>query len=89
MINEEFTVSEETLLCAFNYALGRRNYVVSTIVRDISENVETLSSQSRRTMIKAINDKWAVNALGHQNDQRQWVQLLKQLKDIESESQLL
>lgn len=89
MLNEEFTVSEETLLCAFTYALGRKNYIVSTVVRDVSENADQISSQTRRTMIKAINDKWAVNALGNKNDQTQWVQLLQQLREIESESQLV
>jgi len=89
ILDDEFTVSEETLLCAFSYALGRKTYVVGIVVRDIQENAELISSQSRRTMIKEINDKWAVNALGHENDRRQWVQLLKQLQEIESESQLI
>jgi len=89
ILDDEFTVSEETLLCAFKYTIGRKNYAVGTVVRDIAENAEVVSSDARRTIIKEIHDRWAVNALGHENDRRLWVQLLKQLQEIESESQLI
>lgn len=68
MLDDEFTVSEETLACAFEYAVGRKSYVVSSVVRDILENAELLSSQTRQTMIKRISERWQVNELGHDND---------------------
>lgn len=89
MIHDEFTASEDTLLCAFRYALGKRNLVVGNIVRDLSEAAESLSSDTRQTMIKEINQKWQVNALGHENDRRQWVNLLKQLNEVEEDQKLL
>ena len=89
MISEEFTVSENTLLAAFDYAVGRKSYVVGSVARDLQDNAAELSQKSRQYIIKQINEKWHVNALGHPADRDQWVRLLQQLKEIESESQLL
>lgn len=89
MLNEEFTVSEETIVCAFRYAVGRKSYVVANIVRDISENADQLSQKTRQLIIKEIKEKWHVNALGHQQDSAQWVALLHKLEEIESEGQLV
>lgn len=89
MIDEEFTVSEQTLLCAFDYAIGRKTYVVGPVVRDLQDNAELVSQKARHYMIKELNRRWQVNALGHPQDRELWVQLLHQLNEVESESQLL
>ena len=89
MIDEEFTVSEQTLLCAFDYSIGRKTYVVGLVVRDLQDNAETMSQKARQYMIKELNRRWQINALGHDQDREQWVRLLHQLNEIESESQLL
>lgn len=89
MIDDEFTISETTLLCAFDYALGRMTYVVGSVVSDITTNAELVSSKGRQYMIKKIHEKWQVNALGHDIDREQWVNLLKRLNEIEEEARLL
>lgn len=83
---DEITVSEETVLCAFEYAIGRKSYVVGNVVRDILENAESLSSQTRKTMADKINQKWSADELGHASDRSQWLGLLRQLKEIEAEN---
>lgn len=89
MVDEEFTVSETTLLCAFDYALGRKTYVVGDVVSDLATNAELMSSKTRQYMMKKINERWQVNALGHDADRQQWVNILKQLNEIEEEQRLI
>lgn len=89
MINDEFTVSETTLLCAFDYAIGRKTYVVGSVVRDLQSSAELISQKGRQYMIKELNRRWQINALGHDVDRELWVRLLHQLNDIESENQML
>lgn len=86
-MDEDFTVSEETVLCAFDYALGRGSYIVSSVVRDMTENAYSLSQESRRHIIKKITDKDTYHALGHEQDAAQWHGLRDFLNEIEAESQ--
>jgi len=85
LLDDEMTVSEETLVCAFRYALGRENYVVGNVIRDMLDNAEFLSQPTRQDFIKRIQEKWQVNALGHKNDTAQWVHLLHTLEALEKE----
>lgn len=82
-LDEEFTVGEDTILAAFDYAIGRKTYVVSSVVRDLQDNYELLTSKSRQYMIKEIERRWEVNELGHDIDKQHWLRLLQQLKEIE------
>lgn len=88
-MSEEYTVSEQTLLCAFDYAVGRKTYVVGAVTRDLSSNANSISQKGRQYMIKELNRRWQVNSLGHDVDREMWVRLLKQLQEIESENQML
>jgi hypothetical protein len=85
----EYTVCEGSLISAFRYALGKRNYVVGEVVSDLASNAESISSKTRQMMIKEIAEKWQVNALGHQTDTTMWVHLMQQLQGIEEKGRLL
>lgn len=88
MFNDlEFTISEETLLCAFDYAVGRKSYVVSSVTRDLLENADLLSKPSRQHIEDEINRRWELNELGHDNDRQQWVHLLKRLREVDEEQE--
>lgn len=87
-LDDEYVVCEETLLCAFRYAIGRQSYVVGNVIRDLSENAELLSSNTRQMMIQEINRRWKINELGHEQDRRQWVNLLKRFEEVEENAVL-
>lgn len=83
----EYRVSEDTLLCAFDYACGRKTYVVSHVVRDISANANELSRSARQHIIKKITEMDTFKMLGHEQDAAQWQGLRDHLNEIESEVQ--
>lgn len=68
-------VSECTLLCAFDYAVGRMTYVVSEVTADIIDAAPKLSDRAKAHMIKEINRRDEVNALGMAMDREQWVKV--------------
>lgn len=65
-------VSETTLLCAFDYAVGRMTYVVGEVTADIMDAAPKLSDKAKAYMLKEINRRDEVNALGMQMDKEQW-----------------
>lgn len=89
MVQNEYTVGEDTLLAAFDYAIGRKSYIVGSVTRDLSNSAELISQKTRQYLIKKISERWQINALGHDVDRDMWVRLLKQLQEIESENQML
>lgn len=84
-LDDEFTVGEDTILAAFDYAIGRKTYVVSSVVRDLQDSCETMTSKGRQYMIKEIERRRQINELGHDIDKRLWLQLLEQCKEVEEQ----
>ncbi len=85
-MQDEFTVGEDTILAAFDYAIGRTTYVVSSVVRDLQDNCELITSKGRRYMIREIERRHQEEELGHTIDQQMWLRLLKQLNEVEEQN---
>lgn len=73
-------VSESTLISGFRYALGRMSYVVSEVAADIINAKDELSDSGKELIVKEINEKYAVNALGMEMDKKEWLKVLDALK---------
>lgn len=73
-------VSETTLLCAFDYAVGRMTYVVSEVTADIIDAAPRLSDKAKAYMLKEINRRDEVNALGMSMDREQWLKVREAIK---------
>lgn len=73
-------VSETTLLCAFDYAVGRMTYVVSEVTADIIDAAPKLSDKAKAYMIKEIDRRDAVNSLGMPMDRDEWYKVREALK---------
>ena len=82
-MDDEFTVGEATLLSAFDYAIGRKTYVVSEVVRDLQDNCELMTTKGREYMIRKIEQCNRDGQLGHNIDKQQWLRLLQQLREAE------
>lgn len=70
----KFNQPEQVLICAFRYALGRRTYVVSEIVNELTTNWSHLSSYSKVLIRKEIIE---CNDLGAEMDKKEWAKILK------------
>lgn len=84
---KEIIVSEETVLCAFDYAINQKTFVVGGVVRDISQNVSVLSQNTRQSMIRKIDELRKQDGLGHHQDAAQWEGLCSELVRAELEAQ--
>ena len=73
-------VTETTLLCAFDYAVGRSTYVVPEVTKDILQVADTLTDNAKFYMIKELNRRYSVNALGMEQDKKEWLKVLDALK---------
>ena len=73
-------VSECTLLCAFDYAVGRMTYVVSEVTADIIDAAPKLSDKAKAYMIKEIDRRDSVNALGMSVDREGWYKVREALR---------
>lgn len=72
-------VSETTLLCAFDYAIGRMTYVVSEVAQDIIDAAPKLSDKAKAYMLKEINRRDEINALGMKMDRDWWLKVREAL----------
>lgn len=73
-------VSEVTLLCAFDYAIGRMTYVVSDVTADIIDAAPKLSDNAKSYMLREINRRDEVNAMGMAMDREQWLKVREAIK---------
>ena len=70
-------VDEVVLISAFRYALGRATYVVSEVAKAIECNMDRLSPNMIRLIIKEISE---AEYLGMQMDAEVWTDLKNKLK---------
>lgn len=87
MVEEDFNVSEDTLICAFDYACGKKKFVAGPVARDLLDNADRLTRAMRHHIISKINELERLRMLGHRQDAEQWHNLRNRLKEIESEVQ--
>ena len=67
-----------TMLCAFRYALGRRTYVTSCTVGDITKNWDELNKYHQSLIQREIDDYKELHGnLGDSCDEQQWNEILK------------
>jgi len=73
----QFSDSKVVLVCAFRYALGRRTYVVSTLVEEILNNWELLDNHTKNLMKREIVEhKELFGNLGMSCDEDEWKKIL-------------
>ena len=69
------------LICAFRYALGRRTYVVGTVVDEIVNNWDLLSLRSQALYQREIKEhEKQYGNLGMDMDKEQWYKILQLTK---------
>ena len=74
----EFKDPDLVLMCAFRYALGRKTYVVHSIVEEMLENWDVLSNTHKKLIQKEIKDHEELYGnLGMEMDRDQWYRILK------------
>lgn len=72
--------SEHTLLCAFDYAIGRTTYISQNVARDLLANAYLLSNSAKSYIVKEIDRRHEHNTLGHPTvDAPYWLQLREEL----------
>ena len=72
------TLDDQIVLsCAFRYALGRRTYVVSSVVKTILDNWEVLPETDQDRYKKEIREhKETYGNLGDDCDEEEWNRIL-------------
>jgi len=65
------------LSCAFRYALGRRTYVVSTVVERLKRVWPQLREGDRKRFKEEIREHERQFDLGHDCDKRDWYSILE------------
>jgi hypothetical protein len=83
MINKQIIidfsdVNQDILLCcAFRYALGRRTYVVGTLVDILKSNWGNIPKSRREMFKKEIREAIKYNMCGSKYDIEEWEEILK------------
>lgn len=65
-------------LCAFRYALGRRSYIVRTVVEFIINHLGEFTEYQKKLMIKEIKER---EDLGDNIDKKDWIFLKETLEN--------
>lgn len=65
-----------TLVCAMRYALGRKTYVVSSVVNQIVENWHNIDQSSKEVILEEINDAINKNEAGMDCDINEWKKVI-------------
>ena len=75
---EFINVSENILIYAFRYALGRKTYAVSDVVEMLETNWDLLSEYARKEIKYEIKEyKRIYESIGHACDEVQWLKVLE------------
>jgi len=69
------------LFCAFRYALGRRSYVVGTIVDIIIANWEHMPTSRREMFQRDIREAIETDRCGSKYDIERWERILRLTTD--------
>ena len=65
------------LLSAFRYALGRRSYIVSTVIEELERNWDKLGEFQKSELKREIQDAIARNQAGEWIDIEHWEKVLE------------
>jgi hypothetical protein len=63
------------LFCAFRYALGRRTYVVSTVIRRLIDQYLNIHPVDREKYVEEIDKADKENDLGSSYDREDWMKV--------------
>lgn len=73
------------LFCAFRYALGRKSYVISSVVDAIHKNWSQISIGEKRQFAEEILEyKIKFGNLGMQCDEREWMSIVDRYDNEQS-----
>lgn len=71
-------ITEDILIYAFRYALGRKTYAVSVMCELLKENWDKLADHTKDSIKKEIiSHEELYGDLGHDCDKDEWYSLLK------------
>ena len=81
------TPEETILVCAVRYALGRMSYIVGEVCSYVKFHRKKLSQYCINIIIRDIEEELeryhnSGHTLGMECDERQWVELLRILKEV-------
>lgn len=76
------TDHEEIMICAERYALGRRTYIVGSVVDYIGRRLNDMSDQCIKIL---TNDIESQDNYGDNCDKEKWMWLLDKLKAMKEE----
>ncbi len=66
------------IVCAVRYALGRRTYIVSSVVDIAKENISIMQTNTKRAIINSI---LLTEDLGDSFDKKKWEELFMLLRN--------
>jgi len=69
-------ISNDTILAAFRYALGRQTYIVSSVVEDILKNWDNIDNNLKNLIKKEIEEAIEQNRAGMECDIKEWKKIL-------------
>lgn len=76
----KYQVSEDIILYAFRYCLGRQTYAVSDYVHEVIYLVDKFHPNTKRLMIKEINEAIEKNHIGAEIDKAEWLRFKAMLE---------
>ena len=80
--NEPLTDYQLVLICAFRYALGRRTYVVSSVVKAIHQEWGMLQESDKELMVREILEyKTRFGQVGDVFDEDAWMSIVDRHRD--------
>lgn len=69
-------LTEDTLVCAFRYALGRRTYIVGVIAEQLIQNWKDISPNTQNLIVNEIAEAIYENRAGSEIDVQEWLQVI-------------
>ena len=73
--SREPSFDPEITFCAFRYALGRRTYIVGTVVEYLVKNWEWMTPKYQQLIHKEIDEAEKRDGLGHDCDKAEWTKV--------------
>jgi hypothetical protein len=68
--------NEDTLFCAFRYALGRRSYITHNIADQLIKNWHLLHKNTQEQIVNEIAKAIENNRAGDNIDEQIWLQVI-------------
>ncbi len=80
------TETQDLLVCAFRYALGRRTYITATIADLLIKHKDKFDDNSIHVILRDIKRAFETNKYGMEMDKADWERVLDVLSEPEKEN---